>query len=109
MKQPNNEGQLSAEGFAVTGGMFYAAVVNGASPIGTVFGLSSNDGFLVHALFILILTCASTPISKGGAVCGNPARTDLCGGRAAMLVPTATPPRNGWSLIDQDDGPEAQT
>ena len=24
-----------------------------------------------------------------GAVCGNPARTDLCGGRAAMSVPTA--------------------
>jgi hypothetical protein len=24
-----------------------------------------------------------------GAVCGNPARTDLCGGRSAMSVPTA--------------------
>src|ERR1700753_4472214 len=71
--------------------MFCAAVVNGASPIGTVCGLSSNDGFLAHALCILILTYASTPISKGGAVCGNPARTDLCGGRAVMLVPTATP------------------
>jgi hypothetical protein len=23
-------------------------------------------------------------------VCGNPARTDLCGGRSAMTVPTAT-------------------
>jgi hypothetical protein len=26
---------------------------------------------------------------KVGAVCGNPARTDLCGGRSAMTVPTA--------------------
>ena len=25
-----------------------------------------------------------------GAVCGKAARTDLCGGRAVMLVPTAT-------------------
>jgi hypothetical protein len=24
-----------------------------------------------------------------GAVCGNPARTDLCGGRSAISVPTA--------------------
>jgi len=31
-----------------------------------------------------------TPSSEVGAVCGNPARTDLCGGRAAMSVPTAT-------------------
>jgi hypothetical protein len=28
--------------------------------------------------------------SKVGAVCGNPARTDLCGGRSAMIAPTAT-------------------
>jgi hypothetical protein len=26
---------------------------------------------------------------KVGAVCGNSARTDLCGGRSAMTVPTA--------------------
>jgi hypothetical protein len=34
--------------------------------------------------------CASTLVSKGGAVCGSSARTDLCGGRPAMAVPTAT-------------------
>jgi len=28
--------------------------------------------------------------SKVRAVCGNSARTDLCGGRSAMIVPTAT-------------------
>ena len=38
--------------------------------------------------------CRHTP--KVGAVCGNSARTVLCGGRAVMGVPTAinlTPPR----------------
>ena len=29
-------------------------------------------------------------ISEVGAVCGSAARTDLCGGRSAMAVPTAT-------------------
>jgi hypothetical protein len=28
-------------------------------------------------------------VPKVGAVCGNPARTDLSGGRSAMIVPTA--------------------
>ena len=77
-------------GFAVTGGMFYAGAVSGESQTGTICGLSSSDGFLVPALFILIPMYASTLVSKGGAVCGNSARTDLCGGRAVMLVPTAT-------------------
>lgn len=30
------------------------------------------------------------PIPEVGAVCGKAARTDLCGGRSAMSVPTAT-------------------
>jgi hypothetical protein len=40
--------------------------------------------------------CASSSImlrrhaSEVGAVCGSSARTDLCGGRSAMAVPTAT-------------------
>src|SRR3954452_15084000 len=34
---------------------------------------------------------SSTPLSKGRAVCGSPARTDLCGGRFVRIVPTATP------------------
>ena len=41
-----------------------------------------------------IARCASSSIarqsSKVGAVCGNAARTVLCGGRSAMVVPTAT-------------------
>ena len=42
-----------------------------------------------------IARCASSSIarqsSKVGAVCGSAARTVLCGGRSAMIVPTATP------------------
>src|SRR3954469_6359020 len=34
---------------------------------------------------------SSTPLSKGRAVCGNSARTDLCGGRFVRIVPTPTP------------------
>src|SRR6267143_407614 len=41
-----------------------------------------------------IARCASSSTarqsSKVGAVCGNAARTVLCGGRSAMIVPTAT-------------------
>jgi hypothetical protein len=41
-----------------------------------------------------IARCASSSIarhsSKVGAVCGKAARTVLCGGRPAMVVPTAT-------------------
>ena len=33
---------------------------------------------------------SSTPLSKGRAVCGNSARTDLCGGRFVRIVPAAT-------------------
>ncbi len=35
------------------------------------------------------LKCCLASSSKVRAVCGNSARTDLCGGRAAILVPTA--------------------
>src|SRR5262249_49287813 len=39
------------------------------------------------------LATASTPPSEGGARCVSSARRDLCGGRGAILVPTAT---IGW-------------
>ena len=60
--------------------MSYAAVVNGGSLIGNNFGRYLAGGFLAHALFMPILTFALTPESKGRAVCGNAARTDLCRG-----------------------------
>jgi hypothetical protein len=39
---------------------------------------------------ILILTSASTPFILGKSRMRKRARTDLCGGRPAMVVPTAT-------------------
>ena len=38
-------------------------------------------------------------ISEVGAVCGSAARTDLCGGRSAVAVPTATPCSRGLEMI----------
>ena len=38
-------------------------------------------------------TRSQSSSSKVGAVCGSSARTDLCGGRPAMAVPTAIAPR----------------
>jgi hypothetical protein len=67
-------------GFAATGGTFYVVVVSGGSPIGNNCGRSLIDGFLALVLFIPIPISASTLVSKGGAVCGNSASTDLCGG-----------------------------
>jgi hypothetical protein len=66
-------------GSAATGGTFYVVEVSGESPTGNNCGPSSIDGFLAHVLFILIPISASTLVSKGGAVCGNSASTDLCG------------------------------
>src|SRR3954467_3468915 len=82
MKQLNKEGQPSAE--AVEGrrrpkeNLHYLARVR------------LRAGNLCHRGRA---ECAdsSTPLSKGRAVCGNSARTDLCGGRFVRIVPTATP------------------
>src|SRR3954449_4201146 len=82
MKQLNKEGQPSAE--AVEGrrrpkeNLHYLARVR------------LRAGNLCHRGRA---ECAdsSTPLSKGRAVCGSSARTDLCGGRFVRTVPTATP------------------
>src|SRR6267378_293404 len=51
-----------------------------------------------------IARCASSSTarqsSKVGAVCGNAARTVLCGGRSAMVVPTATV----WTRFGVEEG-----
>ncbi len=40
-------------------------------------------------------------IPEAGAVCGNSARTDLCGGRGVTSVPTAThSSKKGDSLMN---------
>ena len=41
------------------------------------------------------VTPARRHLPKVGAVCGKAARTVLCGGRAAMRVPTAIAPNDG--------------
>jgi len=71
---------VSESGSAVTGGTYYVVAASGGSPIGSNCGRSSIDGVLAQELFILIPMFASTLESKGGAVCGNSASTDLCGG-----------------------------
>jgi hypothetical protein len=88
----------SENGSVVTGGIFYAVAVSGGSPIGNNCGLFLIDGFLARVLFIT-LTFALTPESKGGAVCGHFACTDLCGGRSAMVVPTVTPSADSMARI----------
>ena len=47
-------------------------------------------GFLFHGCCILIPSSASPPVIQGKSRMRQPARTDLCGGRPAMVVPTAT-------------------
>ena len=44
-------------------------------------------------------------IPEAGAVCGNSARTDLCGGRGVTSVPTATqvPARDAGTTAKRPD------
>ena len=54
--------------------------------------------------------CRQTP--EVGAVCGNSARTDLCGGRSAMGVPTANTAHSWVNIehwIDDHHAPRART
>jgi hypothetical protein len=51
---------------------------------------SWTDGFLRPASCIHIPVSASTPLTLGKSRMRERARTDLCGGRSAMVVPTAT-------------------
>ena len=54
-------------------------------------GLSAGlSRFMGHEQCVGCQLWQHAPTSKAGAVCGNSARTDLRGGRAAMSVPTAT-------------------
>ena len=83
MNQPNKGERSSAE----TGERRARAKENIVQPhtSPTLSGAVSVPG---------IERCASSRIarqsSKVGAVCGNAARTVLCGGRSVMIVPTAT-------------------
>ncbi len=77
--------------FAGGGGeCFVGAVSSGPSGVGSTACLSG--GFLTPQPCIRFPACVSTLASKAGAVCVRSARTDLCGGRPVMTVPTATWP-----------------
>src|SRR6266498_4366646 len=53
---------------------------------------SSIDGCPLPTSPIPILNIALALLPEAGARCGNSARRDLCGGRGATRVPTATSP-----------------
>src|SRR5258706_3143731 len=72
------------------GGAHYRGAANAAVSLWTGSTGSSIDGFHSLALSILILCSALTPVIRGGSRMRRHARTVLCGGRLAMIVPTAT-------------------
>src|SRR5208283_309766 len=83
VKQPNKEAPASAE--VVEGRVRTKENTSQSHTSPAQYGKGRVPGFGECApCFIL------TPTSEVRAVCGNPARTDLCGGRSAMSVPTAT-------------------
>ena len=75
--------------------------VSGGKPLSDAASVIGFNGHATDALptstyldlemHILTLRIASRHIPEAGAVCGSSARTDLCGGRSAMSVPTAIP------------------
>lgn len=87
-KQANNgSGSLSAELVEERG--LTKENVKQLLPVRTLrraSGLCGLRGVREAALIQVRLWSSSSEV---GAVCGSSARTDLCGGRAAMLVPTA--------------------
>src|SRR5216684_7513080 len=81
VKQPNKEAQASAE---VVEGRAQTKE-NDAGPARR----PTQSGERLHHRSCGVRP-RLTPPSKVGAVCGSAARTDLCGGRSAMVVTTAT-------------------
>ncbi len=71
------------------GGSFYAVAVNAHSGVGSAHPLL-EPWIPAPAFCILILWLASSPLIQGGSRMRRRARTVLCGGRSAMVVPTAT-------------------
>ena len=57
---------------------------------GAVIAKISGQWILVPRVLLLILILASPPPIQGGSRMRKRARTVLCGGRSAMVVPTVT-------------------
>jgi hypothetical protein len=84
---------LSDGGLVGCGVARYRAAASGATSPGTGSTGSWSAGSQSLAFSILILCSALTPVTRGGSRMRRSARTDLCGGRSAMIVPTATAKR----------------
>ncbi len=82
------------------GGTRFRGAANAAESPWVGSAGSWTDGFQSLASYILILCRASTPLIQGGSRMRRRARTDLCGGRSVMIVPTATAsPRNHFLFL----------
>jgi hypothetical protein len=86
--------RLSCASLAVAyvgcGGVFSFVAVNAHRCDGIVSPLSCSVGFRNPAFCIPIRMLASPPLIPGKSRMRKRACTDLCGGRSAMVVPTAT-------------------
>ena len=111
LQLPRGAGQPAGAALVSTGGRAaLAARAAAAQPA----ELSALGGFpAVVAAVCALAQCASWlsygaicgHLSEIGAVCGKAARTDLCGGRRATVVPTATRVSilrdSGWQTTEQ--------
>src|ERR1700758_3740013 len=77
-------------GFDCFGGECYSTAAKRDGSHGSGCHRCSTAGFPNPASFILTLNSALPPLIQGGSRMRRRARTDLCGGRSAMVVPTAS-------------------
>src|SRR5207248_7812602 len=102
---------FSCIGYGDCGGPFWlvAANVGGCRGSGTHPFLIA--GFPSHGCCIHTPSSASPPDIQGKSRMRKRARTDLCGGRSAMVVPTATykkgRTRQIWSFLSYRQGGDA--
>jgi hypothetical protein len=80
----------SAPKWGVCGWHRYAAKARSGGSTGNAWTSWSTAGYHPRESVIHGLGTASTPEPEARAECGNPARSDLCGGPGAIPVPTAT-------------------
>src|SRR5580765_7274075 len=80
----------SCIGYEGCGGLFCSVAVKRAGHPGIGLTRFWTAGFRYPASCTLILRHVLTPLIQGGSRMRKRARTVLCGGRSAMVVPTAT-------------------
>src|ERR1035438_9596755 len=80
----------SCIGYEGCGGLFCSVAVKRAGHPGIGLTRFWTAGFRYPVFCTLIPRSASTPLIQGGSRMRRRARTVLCGGRSAMVVPTAT-------------------